>query len=89
MKIKQAKDICVENFPDGLVIFSLKTYCSHILNDSASLIWNFCKKPKTLKQLVEFISRKYEIGFSQALKDAKKFISLLEKRKLFVQIKGN
>ena len=89
MKIKQAKDICVVNFSSGLVVFSLKTYRSHILNDSASLLWNFCKKPRTLTQLAGFISRKYEIDFSCALKDANKFINHLEKRELFALSKEN
>jgi len=84
MKVRQAKDICVVKFPDSSVIFSLKTYRSHILNESASLIWNFCKKPRTIKQLAGFINRKYKIDSYRALKDARKFSAHLRKRRLFV-----
>lgn len=84
MKVKQAKDICAANLPNSLVIFSLKTYRSHILNESGSLIWNFCKKPRTINQLANFINIKYKINSSRALKDAKNFANRLEKRRLFV-----
>ncbi|HOX54852.1 MAG: PqqD family protein [Candidatus Omnitrophica bacterium] len=82
MKVRQAKDICTGIFPDGLVIFSLKTYCAHALNDSASLIWNFCKKSRAPEEIARFIGRKYTIDYSLALKDAEKFIGLLGKRGL-------
>jgi len=84
MKVKQAKELCVVNFPNSLVIFNFRTYRSIILNDTASLVWDFCKKPRDLRQISKFINNRFQVDLSGALKDAKKLILQLKKRKLLV-----
>lgn len=89
MKIKQADDLCAVNFINSLVIFDFKTYRSYILNDTAFLVWNFCKTPKDLDQIAQLLNNKYQVGLSKVLKDARIFVRQLEKKKLLVcQRKG-
>lgn len=84
MKVRQTKEVCVTKFTDNLVIFNLKNYRSVILNDSAALVWNFCKKPRGLDQISKFINTKYNVDLSQVRKDTERLIGQLEKRELVV-----
>lgn len=82
MKIRQAKDIVVADFSNSLVVFNLKTYRSYILNDSASLLWKFCKTPRDLNQISRLLDSKYNIGLTRALKDVRNFVHQLRKKDL-------
>jgi len=84
MKVRQIKEVCTARFGDKLVIFNLKNYCSVILNNTAALVWNFCKKPRSLPQIYKFLNSKYKVNLSQVQKDAGNLIRQLEKRELVV-----
>ncbi len=84
MKVKQPKDVCVVNFPSSLVVFNLKTYRSFLLNKTASLVWNFCKRPRAQNHIYKFLSTKYKIDLSKAKRDIDRFIRQLGKRGLIV-----
>jgi hypothetical protein len=84
MKVRQTKEVCTAKFRDKLVIFNLKNYRSVILNNTAALVWNFCKTPRSLYQIYKFLNSKYEVGLSQVQKDIGRLIGQLERRELVV-----
>lgn len=84
MKVKQIKETCAERFGDNLVVLNLNTHRSCIFNGSALLIWNFCKKPRSLNQICRLINRTYQVNLSQAKRNVKKLINQLEERHLVV-----
>ncbi|MDP2939672.1 MAG: PqqD family protein [Candidatus Omnitrophota bacterium] len=84
MKVRQSKDICVAHLPNSIVIFNCRTYRSYVCNDTARLVWNFCKKPRSLNQISRFFSHKYQIGLSKTRRDINRLIHQLKKRMLIV-----
>jgi hypothetical protein len=84
MKIRQAREICAAGFSNSLVVFDLRNYRSFILNDTAALVWNFCKKSRDLNQIAKFLNTKYQIDLVRAKRDTTKLIKKLEKRNLIV-----
>ncbi|MBM3247914.1 MAG: PqqD family protein [Candidatus Omnitrophica bacterium] len=82
MKIKQVEGLLVASFPNSSVIFNCNNRRSYILNYTASLIWDFCKKPRDIAEIACFIHRKYDLVLSKALRDARSFVARLKKRQL-------
>lgn len=84
MKISQAKETISVNFPKSLAVFNLRTYRSLILNDTGSLIWNFCKKPRSITQIIKFLSCQYNLSLAEARKDVTRLISQLEEKEVII-----
>lgn len=82
MKFRQTNHLSNANFQNNSVIFNLKNYRFYILNETAYLIWDFCKAPKDLNQISGLINNKYKVDLNKALKDAKKLTNQLRERNL-------
>ncbi len=53
-----------------------------VLNRTGSTVWNFCGEARTLADIAEHISGKFEITRKQALEDIRDFIEDCLKRDL-------
>jgi len=84
MKIRQSKETRSVDFPNSLVVFSLKSYRSYILNNTASEVWNFCKGLRDSDEIVKFLSKRYNISISKARRDINRLIADLKKKGLFL-----
>jgi hypothetical protein len=78
--IKRSKEVLVENFPDSKVIFSLETYIPYILNRTAAEIWGFLKRPRTKKEAVDFLGKRYNLIGSVAKKDVERFLAAMQQK---------
>jgi hypothetical protein len=85
--VRQSKQVLIADFPESKVIFNLETYLPHILNETASEIWDFCRKPRQVGQMSEFLCKKYDISPSKSKKDVIKLIARLKKIGLFKEAK--
>ena len=86
-RIKQSKRVLAADFSDGKVILNLATYISHTLNPTASEVWDFCKRPRKINEIIDFLHKRYNIDPQRARKDIKKLIGDLKKREL-IQVLG-
>jgi hypothetical protein len=82
LKIKRSKEVLIADFKGSKVIFNLETYIPHTLNSTASLIWDFLKRPKEINQIAHLLKKSYNLDKDKAKKDAGIFIKELKKRGL-------
>lgn len=78
--IRQSKKVLTADFPPRKVVFHAAAYASYILNGTASLLWDFCRTPKSKEEMIAHLRRMYGITAAQAKKDITKFIKELRKK---------
>lgn len=76
--IKQSKKVLTADFPPKKVIFNTAAHTPHILNGTASAIWDFCATPKGEGEVIEYLRRTYGISEARAKKDTAKFVKELK-----------
>ena len=64
------------DFPENKLVFNLKTRMALILNPQAKKIWSYLKKPRTQKQIVNYLYQSYKVDKIRLEKD---IYSLVEK----------
>lgn len=56
------------------------------LNKTASKLWSFLWKPRTKKELLQYLYKNYDIDSDKAKKDIKDFVKNSLKEKLLIRI---
>jgi hypothetical protein len=87
IKIKHSKEVLVADFSGSKVIFNLEDYLLYNLNHTASLIWDFLKVPREVKEIARFLKERYNIDSARAGKDARNLVGELKKRGLVCRAK--
>jgi hypothetical protein len=82
LAIKQSPHVLETSFGEKKVIFSLKSYLTYILNQSASEIWDFCKRPRYINDIRAFLGREYAVSVSKTSEDVNRIVSELKKHGL-------
>ena len=80
--IVQSEKVLTADFPQALVVFHKASRRPYVLNESAATIWNFCKRPKDVDSIIEYLRRIYGISQTRAEKDVKKILDKMRKAKL-------
>lgn len=80
--IKQSRKVLAADFPPHKVIFHTTDHVPYILNGAASLIWDFCRTPKSEGEIIVYLQRTYGITAATAKKDINMFIRGLRKKGL-------
>jgi len=70
-----------------LVLFDLETNLPYALNPVGSLIFRMIDGERTLEEIAERISREYDVGFDQAMKDLLKLSEALIQRGIIKQVR--
>ena len=81
--VKQSKKVLVAEFTSGKVVFDMEAYRPYILNGTASVIWDYCRRRRSKKDIAEYLGRRYDAGTSAIRRDVNRFVRELKKKGLF------
>jgi hypothetical protein len=82
MMIKRAPGVLTADFPSAKVVFNTATHMPYVLNSTASELWGFCKRPKSVESVVKYLRGRYGLDAGRAKRDVCGFIKELKAREL-------
>jgi hypothetical protein len=52
-------DLVVQEMPDEVLVYDLKTHKAHCLNETAAFVWNHCDGKMTVAEMVAFMEKEW------------------------------
>jgi len=77
--IAQSKDVIWRRIGDDIVIIKEDELFSHILNKTASVIWEMCDGKNSIDDITSKICERFEVSYDEANADVNKTIKVLTK----------
>ena len=86
MKYKQNNNTISANLDNEIILLNLLTGKYILLNNSGMEIWKLLKKPLTIKNIHEELSKKFSFKDNDVEKDIQKFLENAKKESLIDEI---
>jgi len=77
--IARSKKVLTADFPQAKVVFNTATRRPYVLNGTASVVWDFCKRPRGVESIVAYLGRRYDVTTARARRDVKGLLDTMRK----------